>query len=165
MSIEAPHGTERDLNEEYSIIFTQYFLLDAAEIRKVGEPRIGHYLRSPTTPGEWGQWEVGGERMHCHEVGRYNGDHEVDFCREPLADIAQGPLCRHEPDRVSLGRRYQCWIDDEKTDSRYVEWRPVDFCSLQSHKDMLLDWISAYRGVPRLGPARSFFFDLSLIHI
>ncbi len=87
LSISEPHPVEKALGEKVTVVWIQYCLLDADQIVKVGEPDCGTQLTKPDTPGRWGKYEVGGERLQCPELARSRGDRGISFCFEPLRHI------------------------------------------------------------------------------
>eukprot|EP00973_Karenia_brevis_P094105 12420747-Karenia_brevis.AAC.1 len=66
--MEAPHHRERARGEPFAVVWVQYMLVDSNMIRKTNdEVELGNHPE-PTTTGEWGHYDVGGEKLHCHEV-------------------------------------------------------------------------------------------------
>ena len=92
LCVDEAHPSEQRRRESVSYVYVQIMLIDASQVVWEGDPvtegdPTGDF--SPTTPGNWGKYRVGGEMMRCREVERGNSPTRmnVSFCREPLEEI------------------------------------------------------------------------------
>jgi len=67
LDILPPGKTEKSEGRQYGIVWVQYMLIDATQVVKLDEPPWLNDLSEPATDGDWGHWEVGGERLRCKE--------------------------------------------------------------------------------------------------
>ena len=65
-----PHAKELQVDERYSIVWVQYCLLDAEQIEPADDPVELGWLEEPSTPGKWGHYRAGGERLKYQERER-----------------------------------------------------------------------------------------------
>eukprot|EP00973_Karenia_brevis_P049625 6888436-Karenia_brevis.AAC.1 len=92
-------------------------------IRRTHDPvYIGNHPE-PTTEGDWGHFEVGGERLHCHEAQRYYKGKRVFFAWEKLDDIVQGPQ-----------------TGPNVTPQEKFEYRPIDYDVIGYNLDLIREW-------------------------
>ena len=111
--------------------YVQYFAVDETRVVRTGEPKLGGLSR-PTTPGDWGQWTIGGQKMYCQEKQRLLDQQyaqfgnkgkcpkeTVSFCKEPIRDIT---FKEHQ----ELGNR-----KDQNKAWHWPEWRKCDGASVQ----------------------------------
>ena len=114
--------------------WVQIMVIDFDDVVRLPEEqapvKLGKWPWVPTG-GEWGHYEVGGERMQCPEAVYHYGDHDVAFCREPLKDIHNSKVRWH----YDYGRQWQDWLR---------QWRPVDYNTLLRYKDEALIFVDDY---------------------
>ena len=134
ITVSAPHPSEIKRNEPYTFVWTQYMLIDAKQLKKIDAPIFMGKNTEPTTGGDWGHYEIAGERLRCRERERlsWGSDMDVCFCFEPLRDIQQGS---------HRGKNVKSW---------WTEWRPVCIESVIHHRPQLLDWVRKYKGELRV---------------
>ena len=107
-------------------------LIDDAQIRKLGmEPFLGK-VSGVSTPGEWGHYEFGGERLRSFEIERIYRDPTCSFCLEPLAGVTQ--------------RQH---ISGKGAPASATEWRQIDYDSITRHRAAMEVWMEDYQGEPR----------------
>ena len=113
ITVERPHWSDKGFYEGATIMYNQYVLLDAAQVHKVQDAegvaeslacwnsdkrKTGKSLTRPNTPGDWGVWEIGGERLRCREVERLHGSKGTSFSFESLEDMHENQECTPVPD-------------------------------------------------------------------
>ena len=137
LTVEAPHKAEQERNEEFSVVWVQYLLLDANQIQRSDEEMFLDKLPAPGSDGDWAHYIVGGEQLKCPGVDRPGSKTKVSFCLEPLEQIKQGPL------KDFVRRIKGDWTKD------FTEWRDVDFASIMNHREEMIRWIDDYKGESR----------------
>jgi hypothetical protein len=104
-------------------------VLDEREIGKLDDPIIHG---PPDTPGDWGHFVIGGEKLRCRErEGRTPGeihDGDVAFC---FHDLAQFPL-----ENPLRNKKWQCRRAED------LAFRQVDFTSIYINRAAALDFIA-----------------------
>ena len=143
LDVLPPGKTEKKEGREYGLVWTQYMLLDAKQIKKLPDSIWLNGFKRPTTDSDWGHYEVGGERLRCREVERKWGNWKRDgkkdrhyfetvFCFEPLVGLKQGA--------------YRAGLHVSPT---WTEHRQVDFTTLRNHQPHLINWVREYKQAPR----------------
>ena len=64
-----PQHRPGDSDNPWTTVFVQYVMIKREYLKKVDEPHLGEF-HAPSTPGDWGQWELDGEKLHCQEKQR-----------------------------------------------------------------------------------------------
>ena len=67
LTITAPHSAERKRGDPYTIVWVQYCLLDAGQIKRHEEPVNFGHLDAPSTDGKWGHYFFHSQRK-AHQI-------------------------------------------------------------------------------------------------
>jgi hypothetical protein len=133
LTVEPMHESDEKHGEGLTILWNQFVLLDADQIIKVSDakddPETMGGWSEPSTPGEWGQYTVGGEKLYSDEVRRY-AKTTCCFCFEPLKDVQQRP---HKV--VDRDDGFAKW---------YSEWREIDYRNIMNHRPHMMYWIDDF---------------------
>ena len=68
LTVEAPHRAEQERNEDFSVIWVQYVLLDAKQIERSDEKMFLDGLPGPGSDGDWTHYIVGGEQLKSQRL-------------------------------------------------------------------------------------------------
>ena len=141
LTVEPPHWSDYKHGEGATITWNQNVLLDANQIRKVKDAKddpemlscydsykrkTGLSLLEPGTPGNWGDWMVGGELLNSPEVRRGCGT-RCSFSFESLLDVENRlqEAVEHDPWRTGYTKRYK-------------EWRELDYENIRIQRPRML---------------------------
>jgi hypothetical protein len=147
LTVERSHRSDHKHGEGTTITWNQYWLLDAKQIRKIkdakDDPEVmacydsrkratGLSLTEPNTPGNWGDWIVGGEVLQCPEVWRSTGT-KCSFSFEKLRDVENRlqEAVKHDPWRSGYTRQYR-------------EWRQLDYENIVIQSPKMSKWIDEF---------------------
>jgi len=145
--VERPHWGDYKHGEGTTITWNQNWLLDASQIHKVRDARddpemmacydskkraTGLSPTEPNTPGNWGDWIVGGEVLHSPEVKRGCGT-KCSFSFEKLRDVENRlqEAVQHDPWRSGYTRQYR-------------EWRQLDYENIVIQSSRMSKWIDEF---------------------